>query len=64
MCLTIPKQVLGLKKDLVEVKTPNGREKLGTLIKLKKGDWVFSQNGVITSKISAKQAKEINKLLK
>lgn len=64
MCLTIPKQVLLIKKDFIEVKSSKGKEKLGTLVTIKKGDWVLSQNGVIILKISANQAKEINKLLK
>jgi hydrogenase maturation factor len=63
MCLTIPKQVISIKKELVKVKSAKGREILGTFISVKKGDWVLSQNNVIISKISAKQAKEINKLL-
>ncbi len=63
MCLTIPKQVLTVKKDSVQVKSAKGKEKLGTIIGVKKGDWVLSQNSVIISKISSKQAKEINKML-
>ncbi len=64
MCLTIPKQVTAVNNGLAEVKSSKGKEKLGTLVAIKKGDWVLSQNGVIISKISAKQAKEINKLIK
>ena len=64
MCLTIPKQVISVKKELVEVKSAKGREKLGTVICVKKGDWVLSQNNVIISKVTKKQAKEINKLFK
>jgi len=64
MCLTIPKQVLSIKKDSIEVISSRGKEKLGTLITIKKGDWILSQNGVIISKISAKQAKEVINLLK
>lgn len=63
MCLTIPKQVIAVKKDFVEVKSPKGRQKLGALISVKKGDWVLTQNNVIVKKISQKQAKEINKLI-
>jgi hydrogenase maturation factor len=63
MCLTIPKQVIAVKKNLVEVKSPKGRQKLGTLISVKKGDWVLTQNNIIIKKITAKQAKEINIIL-
>ena len=64
MCLTIPKQVSAVKKDFVEVKSAKGKERLGALIRVKKGDWVLSQNQVIVSKISTEQAKEINNLIK
>lgn len=63
MCLTVPKQVISIKKGNVYVKTPIGRQRLGSLIKVKKGDWILSQNNVIIQKINQKQAKEINKLL-
>lgn len=63
MCLTIPKQVLNVKKDGVEVKSANGRQILGAIIKVKKGDWVLSQNQVIISRITEKQAKEIINLI-
>ena len=64
MCLTIPKQVLAVKKEFVEVKSAKGKERLGALIRVKKGDWVLSQNQVIISKINAQQAREIINLLK
>jgi hydrogenase maturation factor len=63
MCLTIPKQVLSIKNGAVEVKSPNGKEQLGSIISVKKGDWILSQNNIIIKKVSQKQAKEINKLL-
>jgi hydrogenase maturation factor len=63
MCLTIPKQVLAINKDFIEVISSKGKEKLGTLITIKKGDWILSQNGVIISKITASQAKKIDSLL-
>ncbi|TSC53419.1 MAG: hypothetical protein LiPW39_284 [Parcubacteria group bacterium LiPW_39] len=64
MCLTIPKQVIAVKKNLVEVKSPKGQQKVGALITVKKGDWVLTQNNVIVKKISQKQAKEINRILR
>lgn len=65
MCLTIPKQVLAVNTGLVRVKTVGDKfsQKLKTIIKVKKGDWVLTQGGVIVSKITARQAKEINKLI-
>ncbi len=63
MCLTIPKQVIAVKNNIVEVKSTNGRQILGTIVKIKKGDWVLSQNKVIIKKISNKQAKEIINLI-
>lgn len=64
MCLTIPKQVLAVKKNSIEVRSAKGKEKLGAIIGVKKGDWVLSQNQIIISKITARQAKEIINLLK
>lgn len=64
MCLTIPKQVISFQNGIATVKSKNGRQKIGSLIKVRKGDWALSQNNVIISKISAVQAKEINKLLR
>lgn len=30
-----------------------------TIVKVKKGDWVLTQNGIITNKFSSQQASEI-----
>lgn len=64
MCLTIPKQVLSVKKDSVLLKNRNKKENAGAIIKVKKDDWVLTQNSIIIKKITAKQAKEIKNLLK
>ncbi|OGZ34965.1 MAG: hypothetical protein A2174_00040 [Candidatus Portnoybacteria bacterium RBG_13_41_18] len=64
MCLAIPKQVISVKKDSVTVKSSGGRQAVATLEPVKKGDWVLTQNNVIIRKISQKQAKEINSLLR
>ena len=64
MCLTIPKQVVSASKNEIYVKVGRKTEKIGSIITVKKGDWVLTQNNVIVKKISQKQAKEINKLLK
>ena len=63
MCLTIPKQVIATNGSSVSVKLDRGKERVLTLIKVKKGDWVLAQNNCIIKKISQKQAEEINKLI-
>jgi len=64
MCLTIPKQVVSVKNGVIAVKSKKGRQEVGSIVKIKKGDWVLTQNDVIIKKISKKQAEEINKLLR
>ncbi len=63
MCLTIPKQVISVKNGAVKVRHGKIQQEVGSLIKVKKNDWVLTQNNVIIQKISAKQAEEINKLI-
>jgi hydrogenase maturation factor len=64
MCLTIPKKVISIKSDHLEVCSENSQkiQKVGTLIDVKRGDWVFTQNNFIIRKITQKQAQEINKI--
>lgn len=64
MCLTIPKKVVAVKKNSVRVKSPKGMEETGTIVKVKKNDWVLTQGGIIIRRITENQAKEINNLLK
>lgn len=64
MCLTIPKQVISLKDKVAKVRSNKRVQEVGSLIGIKKGDWVLTQNNIIVSKISSKQAKEINQLFK
>lgn len=64
MCLTIPKQVIEFKKGVATVKSQKGPQEVGSLVGVKKGDWVLTQNNVIIQKISQKQAKEISSLLR
>ena len=63
MCLTIPKKVLTVSKAAVKVKVGPKTELVGSLLPVKKGDWVLTQNSVIIRKITAKQAGEIDSLL-
>jgi len=62
LCLTIPKKVISVKKEFIEIERSGKKEKVGTILKVKKGDWVLTQGGVIVRKITQKQAEEINKI--
>jgi len=64
MCLTIPKKVLSIKEPGCYIVEKNNGEKqeVKTIIKIKVGDFVLTQNNVIIQKLSKKQAREINKL--
>ena len=65
MCLTIPKKVLSVKKNIVAVQNPLGKkQELKSIIKVRKGDYILSQQNVIIQKIGKKQAEELLGLLK
>ncbi|MFA6146073.1 MAG: HypC/HybG/HupF family hydrogenase formation chaperone [Patescibacteria group bacterium] len=64
MCLAIPKKIISVKKNSVLLQSPNGRETVVSLIKVKKGDWVLTQNHIVVKKINKNQAEKINKLFK
>jgi hydrogenase maturation factor len=64
MCLTIPKRVISIDRDFIKVRAGKKNQEVGTIISVKKGDWVLTQNSIITKKITAKQAEEIKQLLK
>lgn len=65
MCLAIPKKIISVSGNLATVKNPRGeRQELKSIIKIKKGDYVLSQQNVIIQKIGKKQAEELIKLLK
>jgi len=62
MCLTIPVKIKKVKGT--EAELADGRKINIALIKNSKaGDWVLANANLAVSKISAKEAKEINKLL-
>ena len=65
MCFSIPAKVIssGNKKIIVE-RTGQREEIKGSLVKIKKGDYVFLKNNFIVGKISKKEAKEIINLIK
>lgn len=61
MCLTIPKRVVSLKGGIIKITPFNDKkeQEVKTIVKVKKGDWVMTQNGIIINKISSLQASEI-----
>jgi hydrogenase maturation factor len=63
MCLTIPKQIISLKSKEIKLKNGKAIETASTIIPVKKGDWVSTQNNVIIKKINKKEAKEILKII-
>jgi len=65
MCLTIPKKILSISQKSITGQGFGGKkEKItASLVKIKKGDWALTQNSIIVKKITARQAKEINKLI-
>jgi hydrogenase maturation factor len=65
MCLTIPKKVISVNSDCIKVLPYNSGkiQEVSAIIKIKKGDWVFTQNNIIIDRISPKQAEEIINLM-
>lgn len=66
MCLTIPKKVKSINQDnsVIVENLNGGRQKVGSIIKVRVGDNVLTQNNIIIQKISKKQAKELANLFK
>jgi hydrogenase maturation factor len=63
MCLTVPKKVISVDKKSIKVSSnKKGRQEVGSIVNVKQGDWVLTQNNIIIQKLSPKQAKEINKI--
>jgi hydrogenase maturation factor len=64
MCLTIPKKVLEKRGDFYIVEKNSGeKQEVKTIIKIRVGDFVITQNNVVIQKITKKQAQEINAML-
>jgi hydrogenase maturation factor len=61
MCLTIPKKVISVREGIIKIMSFNDRkeQEAKTIIKVKKGEWVLTQNGIIISKLTSRQASEI-----
>ena len=66
MCLTIPKKVLSVdgQKAVVERWDKQEKQEVASIVKVGKGDWVLTQNGIIIEKIDEQQAQEIINLFK
>ena len=57
MCLVIPSQVKKIKDNLAVVNRQGQQENVkADLVKVKVGDWVFTQAGFIVQKLSKKEA--------
>ena len=63
MCITIPKQVVSVKKDGVLLKIGAKQEMAATILKVKKGDWVLTHKNTIITRVSKNQARQISDLL-
>jgi hydrogenase maturation factor len=65
MCFSLPVKVVCVKAKKIEVELEGEKKKvLGSLVKVKTGDWVFLRNNFIVGKINQKEAKEILNLIK
>lgn len=68
MCLTIPKKIIEVSGNKFVVENASGKEnkkqEVKSIIDVKVGDIVFTQNGVIIEKIDDEQLEEINNILK
>lgn len=64
MCLTIPYKIISNNKGhIIIANSQNKKEVKSPFIKIKKGDFVLSQNNIIISKLAKKEALELSKLL-
>jgi len=64
MCFSIPGKVKSIKNNNFFIDYQGNLQRVGkSLVKVKKGEWVLVQNGVIVRKISPKNAKEILELI-
>jgi len=63
MCLTIPKKVISARTGIFVLERENGeKQEAKSIIQVKKGDWVLTQNNIIIQKLTQKQAQEINQI--
>ena len=63
MCLTIPKKITAIKNGVCVLERENGeKQEAKSIIPVKKGNWVLTQNNIIIQKLTQKQAQEINQI--
>ena len=63
MCLTIPKRVIFIRGNNIVVESFDGKkQEVKSIIKVRAGDNVLTQNDIIIQKISKKQAEELANL--
>jgi len=64
MCLALPYKVVTQKKGEIKLDFLGKQRKvMSSLIKIKPGDFVLVQNGVIIKKVPKKEAEEILRLI-
>jgi len=64
MCLNVPFKVISVSnKKIVVAGFGKKREAVGSLKKIKKGDYVLLQNNFVVAKIAKKEAEEIINLI-
>lgn len=64
MCLTIPKKVISISGERVVVENPDGiGQEVKTIIDLKVGDFVLTQQNIVLEKIEKKEAEETIKMI-
>jgi hydrogenase maturation factor len=60
MCITIPKKVISKEGDFFVVENPVGdRQKVKSIVELKIGDFVHTQQNIVVEKLNKENAKEI-----
>ncbi len=62
MCITTPYKVISTDPDIMILVEGEEVAVSMSLVDVKKGDFVISQNGVIITKVPSKEAKELLKM--
>lgn len=62
--MTIPKKVIAIEGDLFTVEDYKGnRQKIKSIIELKTGDFIYTQQNVAVGKFEEESAREIFKMI-
>ncbi|MFA6973904.1 MAG: HypC/HybG/HupF family hydrogenase formation chaperone [Parcubacteria group bacterium] len=65
MCLTIPKKVVAVGKEIFIVETFDGtRQEVKSIVELSVGDFCITQQNVVIQKMTDEDAKEIFEITK